>query len=83
MANLNHADYNPSLSIDEKEGDTITVASGNTKTVTNAKVRAGNVIFLHPLSAYTGTYFITVSNGSFLVTFSDAVSNLTFKYRIL
>lgn len=83
MGNRNHANYVPSLKQDEVEGSSETWASGNTKTITNAQVRANSVIVIMHTSAPAGRWSIACSSGSFVITSTDAESNATFKYRIL
>jgi len=81
MGQKDQAQNNPSLRHDTLSE--VTWASGNTKTVTDAHVRAGSLIVLMPTSLPAGRWYITVSAGSFIITSSDAESNATFKYRIM
>lgn len=84
MSNRNHAAYLPSFKADAVENSSETWASGNTKTVTNANVRAKSFIQIMWTSAgYAGTYYVACSDGSFIITNSEALTNVTFKYRIL
>ena len=85
MSNRNHANYLSSFKYDDVEDSSETWTSGNTKTITNAHVRANSFIpdFMHT-SAFNGSWHISaISNGSFTITSSDAESGATFKYRIL
>jgi hypothetical protein len=83
MANINHADSLPSFKRDETENNSETFVSGTTKTVTNANIRANSVILIHNTSARAGRWSVVCSDGSMLITSSDAETNATFKYRIL
>ena len=78
---INHENYLPSLKQDDKA--TVTWTSGNSVTVTNAKVTTRNIVLLMPISQPAGRWYVTVSAGSFTVTSSDAESNATFKYLLL
>ena len=80
MAELNLADQLPALTYTTH--NSITFVSGNTKTVTDANVKANSVVFIMHTSAWVGHWYITVSAGSFLITSSDAENNATFKYLI-
>ena len=82
MATL--ADYLPFLRY--KTANSVTwTTTGNTHTVTNGDVKANAHICIQHTSVPVGTWSITVSNGSFLVTSSDveAATNTTFNYLIL
>jgi len=83
MGNRNHASYIPSLKWDNVEASSETWASGNTKTITNAAVRANSFIVIMWTVVPSGNIKIVCSNGSFVITSSDALTNVTFKYRIL
>lgn len=83
MANRNHANSLASFKWDDVEGNVETWASGNTKTITNAHVRANSFILLMWTDMPTGNQKIVCSNGSFVITSTDALTNITFKYRIL
>lgn len=57
-------------------------SAGNTDTVTDSAVYANSLIFIMPTSAFAGRWYVTVSDGSFIVTSSDA-ENVTVTYDYL
>jgi hypothetical protein len=78
---LRHADYNPALAQDTPS--TVTWATGTTKTVTDANVKATSKILVIPTSVPAGRWAITtIAAGSFIVESSDAENNATFIYEI-
>jgi hypothetical protein len=80
---LDQARYNPSLMYTTRTSQTW-AAAGNTNTTTDPNVRADSIILIHHTSDYSGRWYITCSDGSFLVTSSDSEgTNVTFKYLIL
>lgn len=83
MSNRNHAQYHSSFLYDDVEGSSETWSSGNTKTITNAQVRSNSFIIIMNTTIPAGRWKIVCSNGSFVITSSDAESSATFKYRIL
>lgn len=83
MGNRNHAQHLSSFLYDDVENSSETWASGNTKTITNAAVRSNSFIVIEHTSDYAGRWYVTCSNGSFVITSSDAENGATFKYRVL
>lgn len=65
---------------------TITLANSATSTtVTNAKCRSTSRVFLQPKNANsvsTGAYISSISNGSFVITHSNATTTRIFDYVI-
>jgi hypothetical protein len=84
MANLDQADYNPSLRYDAEDSTTWTT-TGNTDTVTDVNVKATSIIVIMHTSAYEGNWYVTPAAGSFTVTSSDVetATDTTYKYLIL
>ena len=81
MGKINHAEYLPSFRDEDRTSQTW--ASGNTKTITDAHVKANSNIMIMHTSLPAGRWYVTVSAGSFTITSSDAESNATFTYVIL
>lgn len=82
MANRNHALHLSSLYYDAVEGSYETWANGNTKTVSAVACKSTSFIQIMWLDEHVGTYSIACSNGSFVITNTDALTNVRFKYRI-
>ena len=82
-SNINHAHHIPSLKKDATEDAVETFVSGNTKTITNAQVHSTSRIIIMHVSNPAGRWSVAVSNGSFIITSSDAETNAIFKYIIL
>ena len=59
--------------------------TGNIDTVTDGDVKANSHICIQRTSLSVGQWYVTVSNGSFVVTSSDVESatNTTYNYLIL
>lgn len=57
--------------------------NGNTHTVTDANVHSNSLIVLQNTSARNGLWYVTVSEGSFVITSSDSESatTTTFVYQ--
>lgn len=73
------ANYSPYL-----RGKTLvsnTFVSGNTQVITDANVHSNSLIVIQNTSARAGLWYVTVSEGSFTITSSDAESNATFVYQ--
>lgn len=83
MGNRNHAEHFSSFKYDDVEGSSETWASGNTKAITNAAIRANSFIVIMHTSSPAGRWYVTPAAGSLTITSSDAETNATFKYRIL
>ena len=83
MGNRNHANALSSFRYDDVENSSETFASGTTKTITNAHVKANSFIVLMWAVPISGTPGVVCSAGSFVITVSDALTNVSFKYRIL
>lgn len=83
MGNRNHAEHLSSFKYDDVEGSYETWLSGNTKTITNANVRANSFILLMWSVPINETPGIVCSNGSFVITLGNALTGVTFKYRII
>lgn len=83
MGNRNHAEHLSSLKYDDVENSSETWASGNTKTVSNVAVKSNSFILIMWTGVPSGTQKIVCSDGSFVITSSDAMINIGFKYRIL
>ena len=82
MTQFDLASYDPALRYGDRDSQTW-AANGNTHTVTNSKVTASSLIFLQHTSDHDGRWYITVANGSFTITSSDAEStSVTFNYLI-
>lgn len=83
MANLDQADYIPSLRYSTANSVTW-AAIGNTDTVNDAHAKLGSVIVIMHTSAFEGRWYVTTAPGSFTVTSSDTeVDTTTYKYLIL
>lgn len=82
MGNRNHAEHFSSFKYDDVENSSESM-TGNSKTITNAAVRANSFILIHHTSIPVGRWRVVCSNGSFVITSSDAENAATFKYRIL
>lgn len=80
--NLNHADYSPSHKTSEVQNNIETWASGNTKTITDTHVRANSFIQIMWIGEHPGSHYVTCSNGSFVITNTEALTNVQFKYRV-
>ncbi|MEK7578730.1 MAG: hypothetical protein AAB456_03390 [Patescibacteria group bacterium] len=84
MANLNHADYFPSLKKDAVEDAVETFSSGTTKTITNNNVKStSRVVFMYVNRPPEGRWSVAVSANSIVITSSDAENGVTFKYLVL
>lgn len=83
MANRNAANYIPVFKDDEVDNSSETWVSGNTKTISNKNVRANSFILIMWTSSHSGGWYLTVSDGQFIITNEDALTNVTFKYRII
>lgn len=60
-----------------------TWSAGNTHTVTDPDVKENSFILVMPTAAVAGRWYVTVSNGSFLITSSDVeAAGATFHYLI-
>lgn len=77
------ARYSPFLAY--KSAITQTWATtGNTDTVTNANVHSNSVVIPVPTSQQNGLWYVTVTEGQFVVTSSDSESaGLTYTYIVL
>lgn len=82
--NINHAHHFPSLRKDATEDAVETWASGNTKTISNKQVHStSRILLMYVNKPPAGRHSVAVSDGSIVITSSDAESGLTFKYIIL
>lgn len=78
----NLSDHIPALKY--KDLDTQTFSSGNTKTVTDPRVKPSSVIIIMHTSVPAGRWGITtLSDGSFVITSSASENGATFEYLIL
>ena len=83
MTQFDQAQYDPALMYGDRDEQTW-AAIGNTNTVTNSKIRTSSIILIMHTSDYNGRWYITVSDGSFLITSSDSEgTSTTFNYLIL
>jgi len=57
--------------------------TGNTDTVTDSYVHSNSVVVIMNTSAHAGLWYVTVSEGSFVVTSSDAESATTTTYSYI
>lgn len=83
MGNRNHANALSSFKYDDVENSSETFASGTTKTITNAHVKSTSFILIMWAVPISGVAGVVCSNGSFVITVPDALTNVSFKYRIL